>query len=152
MKKSLLVVYLCLFTTTIITAQKQNISSQKRLTMANQTEKLNLVLQDYLDGMVNKDTSLISKIFTPTAQMFLMKEGQLTQIPIFPGLIQYIQQTPRDNEANTKIISADITGNAASGKVEVISKGLIYTDYFNLLLTNDSWKIVNKTFSVTPVK
>lgn len=117
-----------------------------------QTEKINLVLQDYLHGMVNKDTSIIEKIFIPTAQMFLVKEGQLVQIPIFPGLIQFIQQTPKDDEASAKIVSTDITGSAAIGKVEVISKGLVYTDYFDLLLINDSWKIVNKTFSVTPFK
>jgi hypothetical protein len=122
------------------------------MTTTTQNEKINLVLQDYLNGMVNKDTSIIEKIFIPTAQMFLVKEGQLVQIPIFPGLIQFIQQTPKDDEASAKIVSTDITGNAATGKVEVISKGLVYTDYFDLLLISDSWKIVNKTFSVTPFK
>ena len=152
MIKIIIVAYLCLFATTFIKAQEKNNLSQKNTTMTKELEKVNTVLQDYLNGMVNKDISLLEKIFTPSAQMFLMKDGQLVQIPIFPGLIQYVQQTPEDKEAKTKIVASDITGNAASGKVEVISKGLVYTDYFNLLLVNNTWKIVNKTFSVEPVK
>jgi hypothetical protein len=109
------------------------------------------VLQNYLKAMVTKDTALIGKIFNPAAQMFLVREAKLLQFPIFPGLIQYIQTTPKDPEAKGRVISFDITGTAATGKVEVISKGLVYTDYFNLIKTAGVWVIVNKTFSILPL-
>lgn len=109
------------------------------------------VLQNYLKAMVTKDTELIGKIFNPAAQMFLVRDAQLLQLPIFPGLIQYIQTTPKDPEAKGRVVSLDIAGTAATGKVEVISKGLVYTDYFNLIKTGGAWMIVNKTFSIQPV-
>ena len=109
------------------------------------------VLQNYLKAMVTKDTELIGKIFNPAAQMFLVRDAQLLQLPIFPGLIQYIQTTPKDPEAKGRVLSLDIAGTAATGKVEVISKGLVYTDYFNLIKTGGAWMIVNKTFSIQPV-
>lgn len=109
------------------------------------------VLQNYLKAMVTKDTELIGKIFNSTAQMFLIRDAQLLQLPIFPGLIQYIQTTPKDPEAKGRVVSLDITGTAATGKVEVISKGLVYTDYFNLIKTGGVWVIVNKTFSILPL-
>ncbi|MCA6441268.1 MAG: nuclear transport factor 2 family protein [Sediminibacterium sp.] len=120
--------------------------------MTNPINTVPEVLNNYLTAMVQKDASMMPKIFIPAAQMLLIKDGKMLEIPIFPGLIQYIQQTPEDKEAQASILSFDITGNAASGKVQVISKGLIYTDYFNLLLINDQWMIVNKTFSITVVK
>jgi hypothetical protein len=109
------------------------------------------VLLNYLKAMVTKDTELIGKIFNPAAQMFLVRDAQLLQLPIFPGLIQYIQTTPKDPEAKGRVVSLDIAGTAATGKVEVISKGLVYTDYFNLIKTGGAWMIVNKTFSIQPV-
>ena len=109
------------------------------------------VLQNYLKAMVTKDTALIGKIFDPSAQMFLVRDAQLLQLPIFPGLIQYIQTTAKDPEAKGRVLSLDIAGTAATGKVEVISKGLVYTDYFNLIKTGGTWMIVNKTFSIQPV-
>jgi hypothetical protein len=117
--------------------------------MINANNTVQDVLNNYLAAMVQKDAAMMPTIFIPAAQMLLIKDGQMLQIPIFPGLIQYIQQTPEDKEAQTSILSVDITGNAASGKVQVISKGLVYTDYFNLLLIDNQWMIVNKTFSIT---
>jgi hypothetical protein len=120
--------------------------------MTTQIELVNGVLEKYLTSMVNKDTTLIEEIFASTAQMYLIKDRQLVQLPVFPGLIQFMQQAPDDSGKQTKFLSSDITDNAASGKVEVISQGLVYTDYFNLLQIDNNWKIVNKTFSVTKQK
>lgn len=113
------------------------------------TEQIKKVLNDYIIGMTQRETERIEKIFIPAAQMFLIKDGQLVQIPIFNGLVDYIKTTPKDENAKGKILLADITGNAASGKVEVVSAGSVFTDFFTLLKIGNEWKIVNKIYTVT---
>jgi hypothetical protein len=118
--------------------------------MKSEIENVNEVLNVYLEGMVEKNTDKIEKIFYSKSTMLFVQADILNEIPVFPGLIGYIKQTPEDKQAKTRIVFSDTVGNAASGKVEVISNNLVYTDYFNLLKIDGSWKIINKVFSVNP--
>lgn len=117
--------------------------------MATELEQIETVLNDYIIGMTQREAEKIERIFIPAAQMFLIKDGQLVQIPIFNGLVDYVKSTPKDENATGKILSADIAANAASGKVEVVSQGLVFTDFFALLKIGDEWKIANKIYTVT---
>lgn len=110
--------------------------------------QIKAVLNDYLIGMTKKDINRIKKIFVPESQMFFIRDEKLIQIPIFPGLLQFIDSSPEDPNCETKILVVDVTINAAFGKVEVRSNGLIYTDFFTLLFIDGNWKIVNKTFCI----
>jgi hypothetical protein len=57
----------------------------------------------------------------------------------FPG-------KPAADEAKRKrrIVSVDITGNAASAKIELDYPEVFFTDYFLLLKVDGEWKIIDK--------
>jgi hypothetical protein len=49
-------------------------------------------------------------------------------------------------------MSLDITGNIASAKCELEIPKAIFTDYFNLIKTNEGWFIVDKISTRTDKK
>jgi hypothetical protein len=54
---------------------------------------------------------------------------------------------PAKNVWEGKIVSLDITGNAASAKIELSRDGkLVFTDYLSLLKFDSGWKIAAKVY------
>ena len=49
-------------------------------------------------------------------------------------------------KSKKKILSIDVTGTAASAKVELAFSDAVYTDYYNLLKIGDQWYIMNTTY------
>ncbi len=60
------------------------------------------------------------------------------------------QLHPRNKDLVTQIVALDLTGNAGSAKVELITPGIKFTDYFNLMKVDDLWYIVDKISTTTP--
>ena len=56
----------------------------------------------------------------------------------------------KEEKGDLRIVSVDVTGNAASVKVLEAYDNAIYTDYLSLLKWNGEWKIVNKIYTVEP--
>jgi hypothetical protein len=61
---------------------------------------------------------------------------------------------PAADEAQLKrrIVSVDVTGTAASAKVELDYPSAKLTDYMSLLKVGNEWRIVNKIFTAEPKK
>jgi aldose sugar dehydrogenase len=53
----------------------------------------------------------------------------------------------RDKNLVTRIVLIDVTDNIASAKTEIDTGKDVFTDYFNLVKTNEGWFIVDKISS-----
>ncbi|HEU5240362.1 MAG TPA: nuclear transport factor 2 family protein [Pyrinomonadaceae bacterium] len=119
-------------------------------TIAQQRPEDTLVRQAveaYLHGLKFNDVASLKKAFYPEAKLFFVKKdgtlGQLTQEQWYKG---FEASAGKEEKGDLKIVSVDITGNAASVKVREEYPNSIYTDYVSLLKLGGEWKIVNKVY------
>lgn len=105
-------------------------------------------VQSYLHGLKYNDVESLKKAFWPEAKLFFVKNdgqlGQLTQSQWYEG---FAASAGKEEKGDLKITDVDITGNAASVKVEEDYPGSVYIDYLSLLKFNGEWKIVNKIYT-----
>ena len=98
----------------------------------------------YLDGGTNNDFETLKKAFHPDATMKYIKEGyqEVNAVEFFQS---FMKPGPPQNR-ETKIISIDVSGEAAHAKLEIQYPTFAFIDYMNLLKIDGEWKIVNKIF------
>ena len=105
-------------------------------------------VESYLHGLKFNDVESLKKAFWPEAKLFFVKNdgqlGQLTQSQWYEG---FAASAGKEEKGDLKITDVDITGNAASVKVEEDYPGSVYIDYLSLLKFNGEWKIVNKIYT-----
>ena len=101
----------------------------------------------YLHGLKFNDVASFKKAFLPDARLYFVKKngslGQLTQDQWYEG---FKASAGKEEQGELAIASVDVSGNAASAKVEEDYPNSHYTDYISLLKLNGEWKIVNKVF------
>jgi|ERR1043166_5755508 hypothetical protein len=104
-------------------------------------------VEAYLHGLKFNDVASLKKAFYPEAKLFFVKKdgtlGQLTQEQWYKG---FEASAGKEEKGDLRIVSVDITGNAASVKVREEYPNSIYTDYVSLLKLGGDWKIVNKVY------
>lgn len=104
-------------------------------------------VETYLHGLKFNDVPSLKKAFYPEAKLFFVKQdgslGQLSQEQWYKG---FESTAGKEEEGDLKIVSVDVTGNAASVKVREEYPKSIYTDYISLLKLGGEWKIVNKIY------
>ena len=104
-------------------------------------------VEAYLHGVKFNDVTSLKKAFYPEAKLFFVKRdgtlGQLTQEQWYKG---FEASAGKEEKGDLKIVSVDITGDAASVKVREEYPNSIYTDYVSLLKLGGEWKIVNKVY------
>ena len=110
-------------------------------------------VQHYLHGLKFNDVESLKRAFYPEAKLLWIKRdkqlGQLTQEQWYKG---FTASAGQEEKGELKITSVDITGNAASVKVEEFYETSKYTDYLSLLKLEGGWKIVNKIYVAEPIK
>ena len=114
--------------------------------LAQSKEAVRSTVMDYIEGTAQGDIPRIERAFTKTAALYAANpDGSLRKIPIadYIGYFKPNQPTGRVG----KIVSIDIVNNAASAKVEILSKGWKFTDYLLLLELDSGWKIINKSYT-----
>jgi hypothetical protein len=106
------------------------------------------VVQNYFRGLKYNDVESLKKAFWPEARLFFVKKdgqlGQLTQSQWYEG---FAASAGKEEKGDLRIISVDITDNAASVKVEEDYPNSKYIDYLSLLKFNGEWRIVNKIYT-----
>jgi ketosteroid isomerase-like protein len=106
------------------------------------------VVESYLHGLKHNDVESLKKAFWPDAKLFFVKRdgqlGQLTQAQWYEG---FAASAGKEEQGDLRITTLDITGNAASVKVEEDYPNSKYIDYLSLLKFNGQWKIVNKIYT-----
>ncbi len=106
------------------------------------------VVETYLHGLKFNNIEDFKKAFRPDAKLMFVKNngefGELTQEQWYAGFAKVAGQ---EEKGELKIAAVDITGNAASVKVEEYYAADVYIDYLSLLKIKGEWKIVNKIYT-----
>ncbi len=69
--------------------------------------------------------------------------GELNQEQWYKG---FEASAGKEEQGDLRIVSTDVTGNAASVKVVEKYPKSVYTDYISLLKIGGGWRIVNKIY------
>ena len=98
----------------------------------------------YLDGGTNNDFETLKKAFHPTATMRWIGEDytDVNALEFFESRMK--PGPPQDRK--TRIAMIDVTGTAATAKLEIEYPTFTFIDYMNLLKIDGEWKIVSKIF------
>ena len=118
------------------------------------TNDWNLVqktLNLYIDGVGTTDSVKVSKAFHHSWQMKFFEDNKLNTMKKTKYMERFdIPPHAKSDKWSGRIVFIDITGTAAVGKVEISTTKLLFTDYFNLMKTNEGWFIVDKISSRAP--
>ena len=101
-------------------------------------------LENYMSG----DADRVEKAFHSSASMKYLdaKTGEFKDVPI-ADYIARVRANTTKNERKIEIVSLNIEGNAANGKIRIETDKVILYDYMNMLKINGEWKIVSKIIS-----
>lgn len=109
----------------------------------DKTQIETLITGLYFEGWMTGDTAKIGKAMHATCHLKYFRDNTFADVSRADYLSRF---KPRAKEAGTegRILSLDVTGNIASAKCELETAKALFTDYFNLIKTNDGWFIVDK--------
>ncbi|HMU11048.1 MAG TPA: nuclear transport factor 2 family protein [Ferruginibacter sp.] len=121
------------------------ITSLKTFAQSSDEEKaVRACLEEYMSG----DGNRMEKAFHPSASMKYIdaQTGEFKDVPI-ADFIARAKANTNKSERRIEIVSVNIEGNAANGKIKIETDKVILYDYMNMLKVNGEWKIVSKIFS-----
>jgi hypothetical protein len=107
-------------------------------------------VEAYLRGHATGDGEEWRKAFHPTAMVTGVRDGKLVSVSA-PDFIARAPGKPAADEAQRKrrIVSIDVSGDAAVAKVELDYPKVFFVDYLSLLRIDGEWKIAQKTYTGT---
>ncbi|MEA5428777.1 PQQ-dependent sugar dehydrogenase [Arcicella lustrica] len=136
------VLIICL-TASFFSAFPQNSPTERQL--------IESTIQNYFDGWATGDSTKVSKAMHASCHLKNYNNGKFIEFTKnqYIGLFK-----PHARPANlsTRIVSIDITNNMGSAKIEISTAKDLFTDYFNLMKTNEGWFIADKVSTRTPHK
>jgi hypothetical protein len=97
----------------------------------------------YIEGQATGDSIMVGKSFHESWQLKVFRDNKFTSVSKNEYIKGYKKHSKSPNWSG-RIVSIDITNDVASAKVEISTSKLLFTDYFNLLKTNEGWLIVDK--------
>lgn len=117
----------------------------------NQDAAVRTVVSRYLHGLKFNDVSSLRSAFWPDAKLFFVKkDGSLGQLSQEQWYAMFASSAGKEEKGDLRIVSTDISGDAASVKVIETYPKSVYIDYLNLLRLNGKWTIVNKIYTSRP--
>lgn len=104
----------------------------------------------YFDGWATGDTAMLGKAMHASCHLKNYRDGKFTAYTRnqYLGLFK---PHPRPQNLQTRIVSLDITNNMGGAKVEISTAKDLFTDYFNLMKTDEGWVIADKVSTRTPL-
>ncbi|MEM7372987.1 MAG: nuclear transport factor 2 family protein [Bacteroidota bacterium] len=125
---------------------------------ASKKEVEAVVLQSYIHGAFNElNPEAMQAGFHPDFAIFSAKGEEIDKYPIEEWVSSVKKRKnkldfdPAGNQWEHRFSQVDITGGAATVKVELSRKGKhIYTDYLSLLKFESGWRIVAKVYHKHP--
>ena len=107
-------------------------------------EAVRACLEEYMSG----DGNRMEKAFHPSATMKYIdaKTNEFKDVPI-ADFIARVKANTTKSERKIEIVSTNIEGNAANGKIKIETGNVIMYDYMNMLKIDGEWKIVSKIFT-----
>ena len=109
------------------------------------------VVERYLHGLKFNNTKDLESAFWPEARLlFVKKDGSIGQLTQQEWYKMFAGAEGKEEEGTLKILTVDVTDNAASVKVIETYPKSVYVDYLNLLHIGGEWRIVNKIYTSRP--
>ena len=107
-------------------------------------------VEAYLRGHATGDGEEWKKAFHPAAMVTGIRDGKLQSMTA-PDFVSRAAGKPPADEAQRKrrIVSIDVSGDAAVAKVELDYPKVFFVDYLSLLKIDGEWKIAQKTYTGT---
>jgi aldose sugar dehydrogenase len=112
-------------------------------TQTSELQQAETTIQLYFNGWATGDTSKIGKAMHGTCHLKSFRDGQFTDMTRAEYLGRFKPRL-RPDGLTTRIVALDMTDNIASAKTEIDTGKDVFTDYFNLIKTNEGWFIVDK--------
>ena len=100
------------------------------------------VVQKYFDGTAQGKPELIKQAFLPSLELQFVKNGEFKRMPRADYLA--IFKPGKTHDRIGKIVSIDVTGDAATVKATVLMGEKLVTDYLLLLKLDQQWRVSNK--------
>jgi hypothetical protein len=108
-------------------------------------------LQHYLNGHATGSQDEMRKAFSPDARMTFVRDGKLVITPIAEYIARFNgQPAPDEAQRKRRITDVEITGNAATGRIELDYPNAFIVDYMTLVKDNGRWAIIAKSYQTTP--
>lgn len=134
MKFTILVFAFVLLSISTIKAQQTEVT---------EIQQVQTTIGYYFDGWGTGDTSKIGKAMHSTCHLKSFRDGKFNDMTRAEYLSRF-KPRPKPEGLTTRIVALDITENIASAKTEIDTGKDVFTDYFNLIKTNEGWFIVDK--------
>ena len=103
----------------------------------------------YFEGVRRSDTATAHRAFHPVAVMYSVRDDTLARRSIpdwLSAIAERAPNPPKPDAVQRRVVSVDVTGGAASAKLELIQPDAVITDYMSLLKVDGEWVIVGKIF------
>lgn len=134
MRLNILAVFSLLFLSGNLKAQKLKIP---------ELQAVQATIEFYFEGWATGDTGKIGLAMHSTCHLKSFRDGKFTDMSRAEYLSRFKPRT-RPEGLTTRIVALDITDNIASAKTEIDTGKDVFTDYFNLIRTDEGWFIVDK--------
>jgi len=109
----------------------------------------------YFEGVRNSDTALAHKAFHPSVdKMSFVRDGRLVERTIPDWLASIAERAPKPPQPDTfprRVVSVDVSHDAAVAKLQIRYADAMVTDYMSLLKVDGQWVIVGKIFDRHPL-
>ncbi len=133
-----------LLAATLIAAGKAETS----MPATDDEQAIRAVVQLYFDGIIKYDEQSLRKAFHADANVIgTTKEGAADWEPFQEWVVYTRGDAPDPTGRENRIVSIDITGNAAVAKTDLDWPHVHYVDYLSLLKIDGEWQIVNKIWN-----
>lgn len=120
-------------------------------TMPTERQLIENTIQLYFEGWATGDTTKLGRAMHTSCHLKNYQDGKFTEFSR-ARYLSLFKPHDRPNNLRTHIVFLDITNNMASAKVEISTERDLFTDYFNLMKTNEGWMIADKVSTRTPHK
>lgn len=105
---------------------------------------------DYFDGLHNSDTTILKRVFHPSAQYASATDGMLllrTMDEYFPIVDARPSPASRGEARRDRILSIEFAGPVtAFARVECAIAPKLFTDFLTLVKLDGRWRIIAKVF------
>lgn len=109
--------------------------------------KVEVAVQRYFKGHSTGDGATMAQAFHPAAHILSARDGKLADLTLDQFRTRFSgKPAPDEAKRVRRILSVDISGDAAVAKVELAHPDNHFIDYLSLLKLDGSWVIVNKIF------
>lgn len=102
-------------------------------------------LNYYLEGGTTNNFEMLKKAFHSTATMKFVGD-EYKEVNAIEFFKNGIKPGATKQNRKTRIVSVNISGNAANAQLEIEYPTFMFIDYMNMLKINGEWKIVSKIF------